>query len=201
MLRCAITGGTASGFVNRVQIEQTEAQVRRWTAAGIDFIQLREKNLEPGALLLLAEAAMRILHETHSATKLLINARADIAIAARAHGVHLTAHPDELTPQQIRALYQHAALQSPVVSISCHTTDEIARGRDNGADLILFGPVFEKRMEGQVGVPGVGLDALSVACTVARPVPVLALGGITAANAGQCLDAGATGIAAIRLFA
>lgn len=204
MLRCAITGGTASGFVNRFEIEPIEEQVRRWAAARIDFVQLREKGLDPGALLLLAEAAMRILRETHSETKLLINARADVAIAARADGVHLTAHPDEFTPQQVRALYDHAALASPVVSVSCHTTDEVKRARDNGANLILFGPVFEKRAGDQLGdqliAHGVGIEALLEACRAAHPVPVLALGGITSKNASACVEAGAAGIAGIRTF-
>jgi thiamine-phosphate pyrophosphorylase len=177
-----------------------EQQVRRWGAARIDFIQLRQKSLEPGALLLVAEAAMRILRETHSETKLLINARADVAIAARADGVHLTAHPDELTPEQVRALYDHARLTSPVVSVSCHTTDEIKRACDNGANLILFGPVFEKRAGDQLIAHGLGIEALLEACRAAHPVPVLALGGITKENASACVEAGAAGIAGIRTF-
>jgi thiamine-phosphate pyrophosphorylase len=200
MLRFAITGGTACGLVNTAQIEQLETQVRRWAAAGIDFIQLREKSLDPGALLLLAEAARRTLDATHSATKLLINARADLAIAARADGVHLTAYPDELTPQQVRALYQHAGLAWPIVSVSCHTMDEINRARDNSPDLILFGPVFEKRVAGELISPGVGLDSLHSACQAADPVPVLALGGVTAQAIPLCLQAGAAGVAGIRLF-
>lgn len=200
MLRCAITGGTASGFVNSGQIEQMEAQVRRWAAADIDFIQLREKSLEPGALLLFAEAARRTLDEAGSAAKLLVNARADVAIAARAHGVHLTAAPDELTPQQFRAVYEHAGLAAPVVSVSCHTTDEVRRARDNGADMVLFGPVFEKRVGDRLVASGVGLDALAEACRAAGPVQVLGLGGVTQENAGECIAAGAAGIAGIRTF-
>src|ERR1700743_2351613 len=110
MLRCAITDGTASCFVNAAQIDRLQNQVRGWAADGIDLIQLREKNLEAGALLALAEAAMQTLHDMHSPTKLLINTRADVAIAARAHGVHLTSHADELTPQQVRGVFTHAEL-------------------------------------------------------------------------------------------
>lgn len=200
MLRCAITGGTASGFVNRLQIDLLEAQVRRWAAVGLDFIQLREKNLEPGALLMLAEAARRTLDAAASSTKLLINGRGDVAIAARADGIHLTAHADELTPEQVRAFYEHATLPSPIVSVSCHTLEEINRARDNRADLILFGPVFEKRVAGQLAAAGAGLDALAEACRSAHPVPVLALGGITEQHAALCTRAGAAGIAGIRTF-
>ena len=181
-------------------MERFEDQVRRWAAAGINLIQIREKSLEPGALLALAEAARRTLDQAGSATKLLINGRADVAIAARADGVHVTAHPDELTPQQVRTLYAHARLQPPAVSVSCHTVDEVARARDNGADLILFGPVFEKRVGHRLVASGVGLAALGNACQTAKPLRVLALGGITTKNASACVAAGVAGIAGIRTF-
>ena len=118
MLRCAITNHNASGFVNAAQIERLQDQVRRWAEDGIELIQLREKELDAGALLSLAEIALQTLREMQSQTKLLINTRADVALAARAHGVHLTSHPDELTPQQVRELFTHAGLPAPIVSIS-----------------------------------------------------------------------------------
>jgi thiamine-phosphate pyrophosphorylase len=200
MLRYAITDGTTSGFVNTGQINRLQNQVRHWAADGVDLIQLREKDLEAGALLALAEAALQILREMQSSTKLLINTRADVAIAARAHGVHLTSHPDELTPQQVRELFTHAGLSAPVVSISCHTPADIARARHNAADFILFGPVFEKRVDGELVTDGVGSEALALACAIAQQTPVLALGGITSDNVAACLAAGATGVAGMRLF-
>jgi thiamine-phosphate pyrophosphorylase len=200
MLRCAITDGTSTCSVNAAQIDRLQNQVRRWAANGIDFIQLREKRLDAGALFTLAEHAMQTLREMDSATKLLINTRADVAIAARAHGVHLTSHVDELTPQQARALYAHAGLPSPAVSVSCHTKDDVTRARDNGADLILFGPVFEKQVNGHHVADGSGIDRLRVACELAQGVPVLALGGVTPVNAPACVSAGAAGIAGIRTF-
>jgi thiamine-phosphate pyrophosphorylase len=200
MLRCAITDGTADGFVNATQTDRLQDQVRRWAGDGIDFIQLREKNLDAGALLIFAEAVMQTLQAMRSPTKLLINARADVAVAARAHGVHLTAHRDELTPQQVRSLFVHARLPSPIVSVSCHTPADIAGARHHSANFILFGPVFEKRIDGEVVARGVGLEALSLACAVAQPVPVLALGGITSENTATCMAAGAAGIAGIRIF-
>jgi thiamine-phosphate pyrophosphorylase len=200
MLRCAITDHTASGCVNTEQIERLQKKVHRWATEGVELVQLREKNLDAGALLALAEAALQTLREMQSPTKLLINTRADVAIAARAHGVHLTSRPDELTPQQVRELYTHAGLSAPIVSVSCHTPTDIARARHNAADFILFGPVFEKRVHGEIVIEGVGLEALSLACAVAQQVPVLALGGITQQNAAVCLACGATGIAGIRTF-
>jgi thiamine-phosphate pyrophosphorylase len=200
MLRCAITDGAADGFVNGAQIERLRNHVRHWAVDGIDFIQLREKSFDAGALLTLAEAVMQTLHEMQSPTKLLINARADVAVAARAHGVHLTAHPEELTPQQVRSLFVHARLPSPIVSVSCHTPADIARARHHFADFILFGPVFEKRIDGERVADGVGLEALSLACAIAQPVPLLALGGITSENTAACMTAGAAGVAGIRTF-
>ena len=201
MLRCAITDGTATAFVNATQIERLQNRVRRWAADGIDFIQLREKNVDTGALLMLTEGVMETLREVQSQTKLLVNARADVAVAARAHGVHLTAHRDELTPQQVRSLFVHARLPSPIVSVSCHTPADIAGARHHAADFILFGPVFEKRIDGELVAAGVGLEALSLACAVAQPVPLLALGGVTSENTGACMAAGAAGVAGIRTFA
>jgi thiamine-phosphate pyrophosphorylase len=200
MLRCAITNHSASGFVNAAQIDLLQNQVRHWAADGIDLIQLREKTLEAGALLALAEAAMHTLREMQSPTKLLINTRADVATAARAHGVHLTSTHDELTPQQVRELFTHAGLHAPVVSVSCHTPADIARARHNAADFILFGSVFEKRVNGELVSDGVGLEALAMACAIAQQVPVLALGGVTAENSAACLAAGAAGVAGIRTF-
>jgi thiamine-phosphate pyrophosphorylase len=183
-----------------VQIDRLQNQVRHWAADGIDLIQLREKNLDAGALFALAEAALQTLREMRSSTKLLINTRADVAIAACAHGVHLTADPDELTPQQVRELFTHAGLPAPIVSVSCHTPSDIARARHNAADLILFGPVFEKRIKGQLLSAGAGLEALVFACAIAQHVPVLALGGITPQNSAVCLASGAAGVAGIRTF-
>lgn len=200
MLRCAITDGKTSGFVNTAQIQRLQNQVQRWAADGIDIIQIREKQLEPGSLLTFAEAALHTLRQANSSAKLVINGRTDVAIAARAHGVHLTGHHDELTPQQARELFGHAGLPRPFVSISCHSPADIARARHTAADLILFGPIFEKRADGELVTAGVGLEALALACTIAEQVPVLALGGITGQNYAACLTAGAAGIAGIRTF-
>ena len=130
--------------------------------------------------------------------RLLINSRADVALAASAHGVHLRS--DDLSPGDLRALWARAsrnvkrATRNPLLGVSCHTVEEVARAAAAPADFALFGPVFEK--DG-VEVPG-GLDLLRRACL--ERIPVLALGGVTLANARACLDAGAAGLAAIRLF-
>jgi thiamine-phosphate pyrophosphorylase len=132
------------------------------------------------------------------APRLLISSRVDVAIATGADGVHLTSSPDALTPVQVRSLYAAAGLPEPLVSISCHTLDDVARAA--AATHILFGPVFEKVVADKLVTAGTGLDLLRSASAAAAPIPVLALGGITPANAQDCLADGAAGIAAIRLF-
>jgi thiamine-phosphate pyrophosphorylase len=172
---------------------------QRWAAEGVDFVQLREKQLAAGELAALARAMLEIFSGTK--TRLLVNTRADVAAATGADGVHLSAHPDKLIPAQVRRVFVRAGRPAPVVSVSCHSVEEVARAAAAGADLILFGPVFEKRVAGAVAVAGVGLESLCKACVAASGVPVLALGGVTEDNNAACLEAGAAGIAGIRLFA
>lgn len=201
------------------------AQARRLAAEGVDYIQLREKDLPAQDLIGLAREILSAIREARSGTKLLINSRADIALAAGAHGVHLPSGEDQLTPGQVRNLFlgrhdnsgRHSdperseGEESPyfsyvatgsklIVSVSCHTLDEVDRAGKKDADLVLFGPVFGKSIAGEIVVPEAGLAALRAACEVAGEMPVLALGGVTAANTTACIEAGASGIAAIRLF-
>jgi thiamine-phosphate pyrophosphorylase len=194
MIRYAITDGSPRpGCLT--------SQARGWVEAGIDFVQLRDKSLQAGALAALARALLDEFGQDGGPPRLLINGRADVAAAVGAAGVHLTAHPGELTPEQVRRVFTLAGRPAPVVSVSCHTLDEVQRANAAQVDLILFGPVFEKRVEGEVITPGAGLAGLQAACKVAPGSPVLALGGITVANTPACLAAGAAGIAGIRLFA
>jgi thiamine-phosphate pyrophosphorylase len=154
-------------------------------AAGVDYIQLREKDLSARHLEELASKIQK-LRTNFPGTQLLVNARTDIAKAAGLEGVHLPA--TEISPGEVRRIWRKA-----VIGVSCHSKDEVKRAADEGADFAVFGPVFEKG----TATPR-GLDRLSEACL--NPIPVLALGGITLANAKSCVGAGAAGIAAIRLF-
>lgn len=208
MLRYAITDRARSFEDARSQEELLLRQATSLAQEGIDFLQLREKDLEAGALASLARKVMVAIRVHQPAPRLLINSRADVAIAVGADGVHLTSASGELTPADIRLLYSAAGLPEPVVSVSCHTLSEIPAARDAGANLILFGPVFEKIVPGHghdspaeiLVAEGIGLNLLHVACATAAPTPVLALGGITPENTSATLAAGAAGIAAIRLF-
>jgi thiamine-phosphate pyrophosphorylase len=175
-------------------------EARRWIADGIDLVQLREKDLPAAEIAALAREILQAITTAASPTRLLLNSRPDIAIATAAHGVHLTAAPNELTPTQVRSLCAVANRPAPIITISCHTLQDVHRARAYQADAIVFAPVFEKIVAGQTVTPGQGLDRLRAACLAAAPVPVYALGGVTFKNAPACLHAGAAGIAGIRLF-
>jgi thiamine-phosphate pyrophosphorylase len=169
--------------------------------AGINYIQLREKDLSPRDLESLAQEAVRLIHKLATdhrpLTTVLINSRTDVALAAGAHGVHLPAN--DISPTDIKKIWQRAdarATPDPLISISCHSPQEVAEAAANGANLALFAPVFEKK-NAPAATP-TGLNALRQACHA--PIPVLALGGITLHNAESCLRAGGAGIGAIRLF-
>jgi len=162
---------------------------------GVDFIQLREKGLPARDLETLARAARLATENRERTTALLINSRSDIAIACGAAGVHLPA--DDLLPSEVKNIWAKAGHPTrPLITISCHSADEVAHAASEGADFAVFAPVFGKKDAPHAIPPG--LDGLREACR--QKIPVLALGGVTLANARACLDAGAAGIAAIRLF-
>jgi thiamine-phosphate pyrophosphorylase len=183
MVRYAITDGLSPA-------PRLLEHAQRWAAEGVDFMQLREKHLAAGELAALARALLHLFSGTR--TRLLVNTRADVAAAVGASGVHLTAHPGELTPEQVWSVFAVAGRPAPVA--------EVVQATAAGVDLVLFGPVFEKRVADEAVVAGVGLETLREACIAASGLPVLALGGITQENAARCMEAGAAGVAGIRLF-
>lgn len=176
------------------------AQASRWIADGMDFIQLREKDLAGAAIAAISREILQAIALAASPTKLLLNSNAEIAVATGAHGVHLPSGAGEFSPAEVRGLYAEAGLPAPIVTAACHTLEEVRRARDYQVDGILFAPVFEKIVAGQVVTSGQGLERLHAVCLAASPTPVYALGGVTLQNASLCLDAGAKGIAGIRLF-
>jgi thiamine-phosphate pyrophosphorylase len=173
------------------------AKISEAAFCGVDFIQLREKDLSSRELESLARQAIDEVRSQKSATRLLINTRSDIALAVGADGVHLPS--DDISVRDARSLAALASgNQKPetrtwLVAASCHSEDEVRAAASAAADLVVFAPVFEK-----AGGTPAGIDALRRACQY--KVPVLALGGVTVANAPSCLEAGAAGIAGIRLF-
>lgn len=160
-----------------------------WAAeTDVSLIQIREKNLPAGLIFDLAEAAVEITRE--SDTRLLINGRADIAIAARADGVHLPA--DGLSAAVVRRSFPSEFL----IGVSTHSAEEALAGQTNGADFVTFGPVFESPGKGKPQ----GLEALKRVCRLLDPFPVIALGGIDESNYENVLEGGASGFAAIRFM-
>jgi thiamine-phosphate pyrophosphorylase len=198
MLRYAITDRRTLGPGDPTAL--LAAQAGLWARAGIDWVQMREKDLSAGELERVARAMLAAIRSAGGRTRLLVNGRVDVALAAGADGVHLTAHPEELGVVQVRRLW--TAERSPVISVSCHSVEEVDRAREGGADMALFGPVFGKRLPGERTLPGLGLERLREACHAgeADSLPVLALGGVTEKNTAQCLAAGTAGVAGIRLF-
>ena len=163
--------------------------VRRLSASGVDALQVREKaatDRDRYELALEARAAAA------GALTLLVNGRADIAIAAGLDGVHLPAAG--LPLELLRELLGSDAL----IGLSTHHLEEVERAAAEGADYVTFGPVYATPSKAADGPP-VGLAGLARAA--AAGLPVIALGGITMERAGECFAAGAHGIAAIRMFA
>ncbi len=175
--------------------------------AGVDYIQLREKDLSARELEMLARDAVTAVRNSaplrtanrETRTRLLINSRTDIALAAGADGVHLRS--DDVAPHEVRRALEvsaHRPLTTDrfLVAASCHTIADVLRVESEEADFAVFAPVFGKR--GAAGTPPAGLAALQEACQA--KIRVLALGGVTVDNAASCLNAGAAGVAGIRLF-
>jgi thiamine-phosphate pyrophosphorylase len=186
------------------------AKIAEATRAGVDYIQLREKDLSARELESLAGEAIGIIRSQADLdyaalrdgkrkvkTSLLINSRTDIAIAVGAAGIHLPG--GDVPPAAVRAIWAVASETPPVdavISVACHYPEETVQAASNGATLALFAPVFGKK--DAPDAPALGLAELREAC--AAKIPVLALGGVTLENAQSCLMAGASGISAIRLF-
>ena len=195
MLRYAITDGTTGDDSSENSAAALVARCSELARNGVDFILVREKHLAAGELAAVSRAVIEAVRAAGTGTRVLIARRVDVAIAVGADGVHLSAQPGELTVGQVRSLMPEA-----VVSVSCHTLDEVKRAREGGASAVLFGPVFGKTMDGVEVVAGVGLETLREACAAAGEMAVLALGGVTEGNAAACVEVGASGVAGIRSF-
>ncbi len=210
-----ITDRTAFSADESIRRRRLLEKICEAARAGVDYIQLREKDLPACDLESLAREAVSVIRESSQPTTehrelrtaLLINSRTDVALAVEAHGVHLRS--DDVSPQEVRTVWRCGAgapsassgqaparANSPrdaVIAVSCHSPTEVARAAASAATFAVFAPVFEKR-----DVHPAGLKRLRESCEA--KIPVLALGGITLANAQSCFEAGASGIAAIRLF-
>ncbi|HEU5231892.1 MAG TPA: thiamine phosphate synthase [Terriglobales bacterium] len=172
-------------------------RIRMVATAGVDAIQVRERDLSARELSALGRRAVEIVRATNPSTKVLINSRSDVAIACGADGVHLRS--DDISAADARSIFMHAGILYPMIGVSCHSRAEVELAEGNGADFAVFGPIFAKGSE----IKEEGVASLEAACSrhaAKPPMPVLALGGVSLQNAHGCLQAGAAGIAGIRLF-
>lgn len=160
-------------------------------AAGVDWVQIREKDLPVRRLLALTEAALECAHR-QGGTRVVVNDRLDVALAAKAHGVHLGTR--SMPAQVVRQLVPREF----IVGVSCHSLEEALAAQSAGADYILLGPIFATPSKLPYGPP-LGLSMLREV-TLQISVPVFALGGITVERAAECRQNGAAGIAGIRIF-
>ena len=158
--------------------------------AGIDLIQVREKDLPTRELLAVTRKFVDAAKGT--ATRIVVNGRLDVALAAGAAGVHLG--NQSLPGSAVRRIVSSSFL----VGASCHSLEEAKHAEASGADYIAFGPVFETASKLQYG-PSLGLAKLREAAEKVS-IPVLALGGINVERVKSCLDAGAAGVAGISIF-
>ncbi len=181
MIRCYITDRRTAG---RPLMDCIAGAL----ADGVDYVQIREKDLAVRELCALVRAALALPNPRGA--RILVNSRVDVALACGAHGVHLPAGSP--APGELRKLGRF------VIGVSCHTIEEVRRAAAEGADFALFSPVFPTISKAAQGPPQ-GLERLGEAARAAA-IPVLALGGITAENAGRCVAAGAAGVAGISLF-
>ncbi len=160
-------------------------------AAGVDWVQIREKDLPARRLLALADEALEHARG-HGKTRVMVNDRLDVAIAAKAHGVHLGTR--SMPADSVRKL----APPEFVVGVSSHSLEEALSAQAAGANYILLGPIFETPSKLPYGPP-LGLAQLREV-TRQISIPVFALGGITLDRVSACRENGAAGIAGIRIF-
>jgi thiamine-phosphate pyrophosphorylase len=164
--------------------------IARNLAAGVEWIQIREKDLSARALFELVEAAGKLPnpHGSPYGTRFIVNTRADVALAAGAAGVHLP------SGSPAARVWRRPGF---LIGASCHSIEEVQAAENEGADYVLFGPVFPPLSKS--GLDPKGLYTLARAAGAVR-IPVLALGGVTRENTAACVSAGAAGVAAISMF-
>lgn len=180
-------------------------KIEKIVAAGVDWVQIREKDLPAKEVASLTRQALDIAAKLSprraGALRVLVNDRLDVAIAERASGVHLG--EQSLPVAEAKRLIESAVRKQVVdrtflIGASCHSLEAAQAAERDGADYAFFGPIFATPSKEVFGSPQ-GTQRLQEVCASVS-IPVLAIGGVTLENASACRDAGAAGIAAIRLF-
>jgi thiamine-phosphate pyrophosphorylase len=163
-------------------------------AAGADWIQIREKDLDAAQLTALA---CQTIAKVSPACRMIINDRLDIACASGAAGVHLGEKSISIADARSFA-HTRGISKSFLIGASVHSLQAAQAAEADGADYLIFGPLFATPSKLSFGAPQ-GLARLEEICR-STAIPVLAIGGITPENAPECYAHGVAGIAGIRIF-
>lgn len=172
-------------------------KIRAAAEAEVDFLQIREKDLPARELLDLTCGAIRAAEANSAKVRIIVNDRLDVALAAGAAGVHLGGE-SPAARDVVKWCRNGNAPPEFLVGVSCHTIEEAREAEISGASYAIFGPVFHTPSKERFGPPQ-EIAKLGEICQAVR-IPVIAIGGVTVENAVDCMKAGATGVAAIRLF-
>lgn len=180
---------TSANFVS--ESEKTISTIRSAIEAGVSCIQIREKNLSSKPLLNLLNSVIEIRKD--SKTKLFVNERFDIALAAKVDGVHLSSNSIP-----VKKVHKNVP-KSFLIGVSTHSSKAARKAKIEGADFVTFSPIFETLSKPNYGEPK-GLKKLSNLCDELKPFPVVALGGVNENNFRDIYKTGAKGIAGISFF-
>jgi thiamine-phosphate pyrophosphorylase len=190
-------GKTASALLNKILLDTIRAGV----AAGVDWVQIREKDLSTRELFGLVREVVLASgrpDSTHShSIKVIVNDRLDVALAAGAAGVHL-GQASAPAREVVRWCRAGNAPADFLVGVSCHSLEGAQEAENAGASYTYFGPIYETPSKIPFGKPH-GVEELAQVATAVR-IPVIAIGGINESNAADCMRAGAAGVAAIRMI-
>ncbi len=191
---CYVTDRKALSGAADAQVRLLLEKMENAASAGVDWIQIREKELPARELFALVQEAVRRIPRS---CRILVNDRLDVAFAAGTGGVHLG---EQSIP--VAAAKRFVKGKNPdadfLVGVSAHSLESVQTAEKNGAGYVIFGPVYETPSKVAFGPPQ-GIEQLAETCRSVS-IPVIAIGGITVQNASDCAAAGAAGIAAIRLF-
>lgn len=194
MRLCYVTDRKALAGTADQQIHLLLQKIEELAGAGVDSIQIREKDLPGRALSELLREAIR---RTPPHFPILVNDRLDVVFASGAAGVHLGEQSVPVAEAR-RLLRRRDTAREFLIGVSTHSLEAALAAERAAADYLVFGPVYTTPSKANFGAPQ-GVARLAEVCAAVR-LPVVAIGGITVRNARECIAAGARGIAAIRLF-
>jgi thiamine-phosphate pyrophosphorylase len=191
-LVCYVTGRESLGGAD--SSESLLGRIRAAVAAGADWVQIRERDMNARELLALTRSA---IDAAAGRARILVNDRLDVALAAGAAGVHLRGSSVP-AGEAVRWLRGGHAAADFMVGVSCHSLEEVRASEAAGANYVFYGPVFETPAKKKFGAPQ-GIDKLAEVCRGVS-IPVIGIGGVSGDRGLECVRAGAAGIAAIRMF-